>query len=183
MAKCFERMVHSWSSASHLLWLLNNWPPPSPLLWAALLKIESPCCHMKPTWGYVSYARGFRGGSDSRVFLQCGRPGFDPWVRRISWEKEMATPLQYSCLENSMDGGGWQATVCGVAKSQPWLSDFTFFFNYASMKMSVSYFVFIEVYLISNVSGVQGSLALPPLPVRATGGWEWRRVSVAAPGD
>ena len=27
------------------------------------------------------------------------------------------TPLQYSCLENSMDGGGWWATVHGVAKS------------------------------------------------------------------
>ena len=27
-------------------------------------------------------------------------------------------PLQYSCLENSMDSGAWQATVHGVAKSQ-----------------------------------------------------------------
>ena len=27
-------------------------------------------------------------------------------------------PLQYSCLENPMDSGAWQATVCGVAKSQ-----------------------------------------------------------------
>ena len=27
-------------------------------------------------------------------------------------------PLQYSCLENSMDRGAWQATVHGVAKSQ-----------------------------------------------------------------
>ena len=27
-------------------------------------------------------------------------------------------PLQYSCLKNSMDGGAWQATVHGVAKSQ-----------------------------------------------------------------
>ena len=27
-------------------------------------------------------------------------------------------PLQYSCLENSMEGGAWQATVHGVAKSQ-----------------------------------------------------------------
>ena len=27
-------------------------------------------------------------------------------------------PLQYSCLENSMDRGGWRATVHGVAKSQ-----------------------------------------------------------------
>ena len=28
------------------------------------------------------------------------------------------TPLQYSCLENPMDGGAWQAAVHGVAKSQ-----------------------------------------------------------------
>ena len=34
-------------------------------------------------------------------------------------------PLQYSCLENSMDGGAWRATVYGVAKSQIRLSDFT----------------------------------------------------------
>ena len=31
-------------------------------------------------------------------------------------------PLQYSCLENSMDRGAWQATVHGVAKSQTGLS-------------------------------------------------------------
>ena len=36
-------------------------------------------------------------------------------------------PLQYSCLENPMDGGVWWATVHGVAKSQTRLSDFTFF--------------------------------------------------------
>ena len=34
-------------------------------------------------------------------------------------------PLQYSCLENLMDGGAWQATVHGVAKSWTQLSDFT----------------------------------------------------------
>ena len=28
-----------------------------------------------------------------------------------------ANPLQYSCLENPMDRGAWQATVCGVTKS------------------------------------------------------------------
>ena len=33
-------------------------------------------------------------------------------------------PLQYSCLENSMDGGVWWATVYGVAKSRTRLSDF-----------------------------------------------------------
>ena len=38
-------------------------------------------------------------------------------------------PLQYSCLENPMDGGAWWATVHGVAKSQTRLSDFTFTFR------------------------------------------------------
>ena len=40
------------------------------------------------------------------------------------------TPLQYSCLENPMDGGAWWATVHGVAKSQTWLSNFTFTFHF-----------------------------------------------------
>ena len=35
------------------------------------------------------------------------------------------TPLQYSCLENPMDGGGWWATVHGVTKSWTRLSNFT----------------------------------------------------------
>ena len=40
------------------------------------------------------------------------------------------TPLQYSCLENPMDGGAWWAAVHGVAKSQTQLSDFTFTFHF-----------------------------------------------------
>ena len=39
------------------------------------------------------------------------------------------TPLQYSCLENPMDGGAWRAVVHGVTKSQTRLSDFTFTFH------------------------------------------------------
>ena len=34
-------------------------------------------------------------------------------------------PLQYSCLENSMDRGAWWATVHGIAKSQTWLRDWS----------------------------------------------------------
>ena len=39
------------------------------------------------------------------------------------------TPLQYSCLENPMDGGAWWATVHGVTESQTRLSHFTFTFH------------------------------------------------------
>ena len=44
------------------------------------------------------------------------------------------TPLQYSCLENPMDRGAWWATIHGVAKSQTWLSDFTFTGDLCTMR-------------------------------------------------
>ena len=43
--------------------------------------------------------------------------------------KGNGTPLQYSCLENPMDGGAWWAAVHGVARSRTQLSDFTFTFH------------------------------------------------------
>ena len=54
-----------------------------------------------------------------------GDPGSIPGLGRSPGEGN-GTPLQYSCLENPMDGGAWQATVHGVAKSRTRLSDFTF---------------------------------------------------------
>ena len=44
-------------------------------------------------------------------------------------EGSNGTPLQYSCLENPMDGGAWWAAVHGVAKSRTRLSDFTLAFH------------------------------------------------------
>ena len=42
-------------------------------------------------------------------------------VNRWAWQP--TNPLQYSCLENPIDSGAWEATVHGVAKSQTRLSD------------------------------------------------------------
>ena len=44
------------------------------------------------------------------------------------------TPLQYSCLENPMDGGAWWAAVHGVAKSRTRLSNFTFTFHFHALE-------------------------------------------------
>ena len=46
------------------------------------------------------------------------------------------TPLQYSCLENPMDGGAWWAAVHGVTKSRIQLSDFTFHFHVLEKEMA-----------------------------------------------
>ena len=47
----------------------------------------------------------------------------------LSFREGHGNPLQYSCLENPMDGGAWWATVHGVAKSRTRLSDFHFHFH------------------------------------------------------
>ena len=49
---------------------------------------------------------------------------------RLRFGEGNDTPLQYSCLENPMDGGAWWAAVHGVATSGTRLSDFTFTFTF-----------------------------------------------------
>ena len=44
------------------------------------------------------------------------------------------TPLQYSCLENPMDGGAWWAAVHEVAGSRSRLSNFTFTFHFHALE-------------------------------------------------
>ena len=46
--------------------------------------------------------------------------------------------LQYSCLENPMSGGAWQAAVQGVAKSRTRLSDFTFTFHFHALEKEMA---------------------------------------------
>ena len=48
------------------------------------------------------------------------------------------TPLQYSCLENPMDGGAWWAAVHEVAKSRTQLSDFTFTFHFHALEKEMA---------------------------------------------
>ena len=48
------------------------------------------------------------------------------------------TPLQYSCLENPMDGGAWWAAVHGIAKSQTRLNDVTFTFHFRALEKEMA---------------------------------------------
>ena len=50
----------------------------------------------------------------------------------------MAPQLQYSCLENPMDGGAWWAAVHGVAKSWRRLRDFTFAFHFHALEKELA---------------------------------------------
>ena len=47
-------------------------------------------------------------------------------------------PVQYSCLENPMDGGAWSAAVHGVGTSRTQLSDFTFTFQFHALEKEMT---------------------------------------------
>ena len=65
----------------------------------------------------------FPGGSDSKeTACNMGDLSLIPGLGRPPGERH-GYSLQYSCLENSMDKGDWQATVHGIAKSWTQLSD------------------------------------------------------------
>ena len=52
--------------------------------------------------------------------------------------EDNGTPLQYSCLENPMDGGAWWAAVHGVAQSLTRLIDFTFTFHFHALEKEMA---------------------------------------------
>ena len=61
---------------------------------------------------------GSPGGLEGKVSTcNAGDPGSIPESGRSPGEGN-GNPLQYSCLENPMDGGAWEAAVHGVAKSR-----------------------------------------------------------------
>ena len=62
-----------------------------------------------------------------------GREEGSGWGTHIYGEGN-GTPLQYSCLENSMDRGAWWAAAHGVTKSRTRLSDFTFTFHFHALE-------------------------------------------------
>ena len=76
----------------------------------------------------LPYYKDFPGGSDGKASVyNAGEPGLIPGSGRFPGEGN-SNPLQYSCLENPMDGGAWQATVHVIAKSRTRLSYFTSLF-------------------------------------------------------
>ena len=73
------------------------------------------------------------------VILKCSSCHFHglnsiPSMDRVS----NGTPLQYSCLENPMDGGAWWAAVHGVVRSRTQLSDFTFTFHFYALEKEMA---------------------------------------------
>ena len=65
-------------------------------------------------------------------------------------------PLQYSCLENPLDGGAWKAEVHGVAEGQTRLSDFTFTFHFHALEKEMATHSGVLAWRIPGTAGPGG---------------------------
>ena len=83
-----------------------------------------------------------RGGNREAHAESGGRRRWSEWEMRIDiyilLREGNGTPLQYSCLENPMDGGAWKVAVHGVTEGQTWLSDFTFTFHFHALEKAMA---------------------------------------------
>ena len=85
-------------------------------------------------WRMIQWILVFWGGSVVKNLpANAGNAVSIPGLGRSPGEGN-GKPLQYPCLENSMDRGAWQAAVHGVAKSRTWLSTY----STAPMNLAVS---------------------------------------------
>ena len=85
-------------------------------------------------------------------------------------------PLQYSCLENPMDGGAWSAIVHGVAKSWTRLSDFTFTFHFPAMEKEMATHSSVLAWIIPGTGEPGG---LPSMGSHRVG-HDWSSLAAAA---
>ena len=84
------------------------------------------------------FPRALLCGSEGKEFAHnVGDLGSIPGLGRSPGEGN-GNPLQYSCLENTMDRGTWRATVHGVPKSWTLLSNYSFFLS----PLHLSFFIF-----------------------------------------
>ena len=69
-------------------------------------------------------------------------------------------PLPYSCLENPMDGGAWQAAVHGVVNIQTQLSDFTFIFHFNALQKEMATHSSVLAWRIPGMEDPSGLLSM-----------------------
>ena len=99
------------------------------------------------------------------------------YLTTLKYGEGNGNPLQYSCLENPMDGGSWKAAVHGVAEGQTWLSDFRFTFHFHALEKERATHSSV---LAWRIPGMGEPAGLPSMGLHRVG-HDWSDLAVAEP--
>ena len=148
------------------------------IVWMLLikLKIELPCDLAIPLLGLYPDKTIIQKDTCTPAFIamvfiiaktwkQSKCPSTDEWIKNMWYiytivREGNGNPVQYSCLENPMDGRAWWAAVHGVTKSWTQLSNFTFTFHFHALKKEMATHSSILVWRIPGTGKPGG---LPPM--------------------
>ena len=98
------------------------------------------------------------------------------WRGRVFNGEGNGTPIQYSCLENPMDGGAWWTEVHGVTESWTWLRGFTFTFHFHALEKEM---VIHSSILAWRIPGTGNPGGLPSMGLHRVG-HDWSNLAAAA---
>ena len=115
----------------------------------------------------------------AQVHVQFPRPPLPIHLSKPSSQRPgegNGTPLQYSCLENPMDGGDWWAALHGVSKSRTRLSDFTFTFHFHALDKEMATHSSVLAWRIPGMGEPGGLLSMGSHRV----GHDWSDLAAAA---
>ena len=104
----------------------------------------------------LHWHKGFPAGSEVKASAcSAGDLGLISGLGRSPGEGN-GTPLQYSCLENPMDGGAWWAAVHGVAGSRTRLSDFSFTSHFHALEKEMATYSSVLAWRIPGTGELDG---------------------------
>ena len=157
----------TWSGNSFQIWYytcFNAIPPNHPTL-SLSLRVQKTVVYI-----CVSFAGSHTGllSSSFQIPYIC--------VSMLYCGEGNGTPLQYSCLENSMDRGAWWTIVHGTAKSWTRLSDFTFAFHFHALEKEMATHSSVLAWRIPGIGEPGG---LPSMRSHRVG-HDWSNLAAAA---
>ena len=101
------------------------------------------------------------------------------WLLKSISGEGNGTPLQYSCLENPMDGRAWKAAVHGVAEGRTRLSDLTFTFHFHVLEKEMATHSSVLAWRIPGTGEPGGLQSMGSHRV----GHDWSDLAAASPSD
>ena len=117
------------------------------------------------------------GNTHCSIFMDGGRQGRTHCLDvAFLYGEGNGTPLQYSCLENPMDGGAWKSAVHGVTEGRTRLRDFPSTFHFHALEKEMATHSSVLAWRIPGTAETGGLLSMGSHRV----GHDWSDLAAAA---